>query len=208
MASLTKIDVVNQALIKAGADPIASLDTTQLSDQGEIRSATLAGVLYDQALAEILRMHTWNCCTARAQLVRLQDSPAFGYDYAYQLPADFNRLIRAFDNTSNQVNSTMWVIEGDQLLCDYDAIYIKYVKTPSSVGVLDPLALRAVICHLASKLVVGLQLDIDWATRLTNELQQVILPEARSTDTFENKELLVETSEWIKARVNQYPYAG
>ena len=41
----TKIDICNQALLKVGADTIASLDTNQNTNESSIRSAKLCNIL-------------------------------------------------------------------------------------------------------------------------------------------------------------------
>ena len=198
--ALSKIDVCNHALLKVGADLIASLDTSSATDEGVIRSATLCNVFYDQALEETLRLYPWNCCTKRATPTKLATAPAFGYDNAFQIPNDCMRIINIFDNVNQYDGEMRWTIEGDHILCDYSTIYLKYIAKPTSVGILDPLAMQAFICVLASKLCSPLQLDSDWAMRITNELYQIVLPQARSIDTIENKELMLEESYWITGR--------
>jgi hypothetical protein len=71
--------------------------------------------------------------------------------------------------------------------------------------VLDALAVRALICNLALKLAIPLQLDDKQAARILAELEQIVLPMARSVDTFENKELLTEESTWITSRYQDRP---
>lgn len=196
----SKIDICNQALLKVGADLIASLDTAGETDTGVIRSAKLCKALYDQALEEVLRMYTWNCCVARAIPSRLQDAPSFGYDYAFQLPNDCLRVVAVYEDEGMYDDGLQWVVEQGQILCDYEAIYLKYVRKPDNVNILDSLCTQAVICNLALKLCVALQLDDDWATRISNELHGIVMPQARSIDTFENKELMLEESDWILSR--------
>lgn len=204
--SLTKIDVCNHALLKVGADSIASLDTSAATDEGVIRSARLCNILYDQALEETMRLYPWNCCTRRATPVKLAEVPAFGYEFYFQLPNDCMRVINVFDNINEYDDQIQWVLEGRKLLCNYDTIYLKYVAKPTNVGDLDALATQALICILAKKLCTPLQLDDDWETRITNEIYQIVLPQARSIDTFENKELLLEESSWVLARNVETPF--
>jgi hypothetical protein len=198
--ALTKIDVCNQALLKVGGDAIASLDTSASSDDGTIQQARLCNIFYDQALEETMRVYPWNCCTARTIPVKLSETPAFGYENAFQLPNDCMRVINVFDDPNQNLTGISWVVEGNQILCDYDVIYLKYVKKPTDVGTLDSLAVRALICNLALKLAIPLQLDDDQAGKILRELEQVVLPSARSIDTFENKELLLEESNWVVSR--------
>jgi len=201
--ALTKIDVCNHALLKVGADTIASLDVASATDEGTIQSAKLCNILYDQALEEVMRLYTWNCCTKRATPVRLAEVPAFGYDYMYQLPNDCMRVINVFDSVQEYIDDVQWVIENNKILCNYNIIYLKYVAKPTNVGELDPLATRALICMLAIKLSTPMQLNDKQTKSIIQELETIVLPAARSIDTIENKELLLEESNWILSRSNQ-----
>jgi hypothetical protein len=203
--ALSKIDVCNQALLRVGADAIASLDTSSDLDDGTVVEANLCNIFFDQALEETMRIYPWNCCTERTLPVKLAEDPVFGYESAFQLPNDCMRVISVFDSEDQYVTGVRWVVEGGKILCDYDIIYLKYVKKPTNVGELDALAVKALICNLALKLAVPLQLDDKQASMILMELEQAILPAARSIDTIENKELLTEESTWITSRYNDRP---
>lgn len=198
--SLTKIDICNHALLKVGADTIASLDTAQAVDEGTIRSAKLCNIFFDQSLEETLRMYPWNSCTKRATLSQLTDAPVFKYAYAYQLPNDCVRVINVYDNKNAYDTNLEYVIEGRQVLTNAKNTFLRYVATPDTVTILDPLAASALICVLASKLCTPLQLDNKMQQQLLGELETIILPQARSIDTFENKSWQSEDSEWIQSR--------
>lgn len=179
---------------------IASLDTSAATDEGEIRSANLCNVFYDQALNETLRIYPWNCATKRAVPVRLTDDPAFGYKYAFQLPNDYVRVLSVTSDPNYGETGMQWVVEGGKILCDYSVIYLKYIHTIDNVNCLDSLATNALVLKLALKLSVPLQIETKMANGIIQELEQVVLPAARSIDTFENKELLIEESSWIQSR--------
>jgi hypothetical protein len=202
--ALSKTDICNHALLKVGADIIASLDTDINSSEGTVETALLCNVLFDQSLDELLRLYQWNCCTKRNTPTKLTSIPDWKYTSEFALPNDFIRLLTITDNPSYQADDIEWVVEDEKILCDYAQIYIRYIARPENVGKLDPLATRALICLLASKLAMPLQQDDNMAQRLTNELYQVILPEARSIDTFENYDLNLPESQWIIAR--RYTY--
>jgi hypothetical protein len=203
--ALTKIDLCNHALLKVGADTIASLDTNPDASEGINRKAALCNILFDQALEEILRSYTWNCVTKRAKLTRLSEKPSFKWDYQYQLPGDFCRLINLYDNVNAYDDGTEWVIEGNSVLCDHEEVYITYTHIPEDISILDPLAAQAVICKLAIKLCVPLQLDESMANNILQELLGVVMPAARSIDTFENKEYSSPESQFLLARNNTSP---
>jgi len=198
--SLGKIEICNHALLKVGADTIASLDVAQATDSGVIFSAKLCNILFDQALLETLRSYSWNSATKRTQLTRLAEAPAFKYSYKYALPIDYVRLINLYDSTDAYDDGTEWSIESGEILTDYDAAYIKYIAKPEDISVLDPLAQQALICNLAMKLAVPMQLDEKLKNNLLTELQTIILPTARSIDTIENKNWDNEESNFLTSR--------
>lgn len=129
----------------------------------------------------------------------------FGYQNYIQKPTDMIRLINCFRSDDQRDQRTAWVLEGDYILANENKLYIRYIAKPAETTDLEPLCTEALIVNLAKKLAPALQLDADWETKLNNELYQVILPKARSIDTFENKELLLEESDWMLSRTYQYP---
>jgi len=128
----------------------------------------------------------------------------FGYGSYSELPSDLIRLVDVFRDESMRDERTSWVVEGGYILSDYDTLYMKYIAKPETTE-LDPLCTNAVICNLAMKLCTALQLDDNWAKRINDELFGIILPQARSIDTIENKELLLEESSWLLNRNYDYP---
>ncbi len=70
---LSKVEICNHALLKIGADTIASLDINQTDSEAVVQSAKLCGILFDQALEETLRTYKWNSALKRSQLSRLTD---------------------------------------------------------------------------------------------------------------------------------------
>jgi hypothetical protein len=202
---LSKVEICNHALLKIGADPIASLDINQTDSEAVVQSARLCGILFDQALDEVLRSYKWNSALERAQLSRLTETPAFKWKYKYQLPNDCIRVFNVYDDIEAYDDRTEYVVEGRTILCDYDAVYLCYVKRPNDVSSLDAGLTKCIIQSLAIKLSVPMQLDQVMQNSLITEYQRVILPEARSVDTLENRYWEMEESDFILSRYNQQP---
>jgi hypothetical protein len=68
-----------------GVDEISSFDD-------ETREAKLCTNLYPTTRDSLLQQHPWRFSLGQASLARLVDTPLYGYDYAYQLPAGFLRV--------------------------------------------------------------------------------------------------------------------
>ncbi len=202
---MTKIDICNHALLKVGADTIASLDINQNDAEGVIYSAKLCNILFQQALDETVRMYEWNTCKKREQLVRSSEAPAFKFKYKYQLPNACIRVINLYDSKEGYDDGTVWTIEGDEILCNYESAFLSYVASPEDVSILDSLATQVLILNLAIKLSVPLQLDQKIQNNLIQELQQIVLPLAKSVDTLENKYWNMEESNWLNSIYNDSP---
>jgi len=101
-----------------GADRI-----TSLSDATE--NARRLTAIYDDCLEDVLRAHPWNFAITRTSLAVLASTPAFEYDYEFQLPSGCLRVIEVSDGSSP---ITAYKIEGRKLLLNYDTVYIKYIS--------------------------------------------------------------------------------
>lgn len=202
---LSKIEICNHALLKIGADTIASLDINQNDTEAVVQSAKLCNVLFKQSLDETLRTYKWNSALKRYKLNRLSEAPAFKFKYQYQLPSDCIRVINVYDKADAYDDRTQWVVEGRTILCDYESVYICCVSRPSDVSQLDAFLTRAIIQNLAIKLAVPMQLDQVMQNNLIQEYESVILPAARSVDTLENKYWEMEESDFILSRYNEQP---
>ena len=202
---LSKIDICNHALLKIGADTIASLDTASNTTDATIQSAKLCNILFDQALEQTLRTYQWNSAMKRDELIRVSETPAFKWKYKYQLPNDYIRVVNVYETTDAYDDGTSWVVEGNFILTDYEKLFLSYVSKPSDLSQLNSFLTECIIQNLAIKLCVPMQLDEGMKNNLISEYNQVILPQARSIDTLENKFYDSEESNFIISRYNNSP---
>ncbi|QDP67366.1 MAG: hypothetical protein Tp1124SUR272871_46 [Prokaryotic dsDNA virus sp.] len=86
MATTSKIDIAQQAMVLVGLQPLTSFD-----DQTD--EALSANLLYETVVRDCLSQHTWNFATGQKVLNRLADTPVDIWDAAYQLPTDVEPLI-------------------------------------------------------------------------------------------------------------------
>jgi hypothetical protein len=108
-----KIEIINVALSRLGADPIISL-TEQTVQQ------VLAVSLWDVARRACLREHTWNFAVTDVELNQVSGYVPFEYKYAYQLPANTIRLLQVY-------NDPVFKIQGRRILTNQEVCKIKYV---------------------------------------------------------------------------------
>ena len=86
MATTSKIDIAQQAMVLVGLQPLTSFDD-------KTDEALSANLLYETVVKDCLSQHTWNFATGQKALNRLADTPVDIWDAAYQLPTDVEPLI-------------------------------------------------------------------------------------------------------------------
>lgn len=134
-----QIDIVNQALTKLGEARIVSMN----DDNKAARSMSSAYNII--TLAEI-RAHNWRFAIKRTELAVLADAPAWGYNYQYQVPSDYLRLVQVNDQLIDvnapyyiTTSNSLYQLEGKQILTNLGAPlkirYVSNVTTPE--GVID-----------------------------------------------------------------------
>jgi hypothetical protein len=141
------LNIVNSALLLAGCDTITSLT------QENTRNARVANTIYDQIRQGMLRSHPWNFATKRASLALLTETPAFGYSYYYQLPADCLRIVR------EENPNVIYKVEGRRILTDQPGINIIYIYDVEDVSAMDRLFIEALTYRLAAQFAAMIKLD-------------------------------------------------
>ncbi len=134
------VGIVNAALDKLGVEPIGALTD-------DVKQARAANRVFDRLRDLELTLHTWRFSVARTTLPALSTAPAFGYARAFQVPADFLRLLWCGDYAPGvdltEVRSSMdsqdWTIEGRNILTNYAApLKVVYVRKVTTVGEFSP----------------------------------------------------------------------
>lgn len=111
--AFSKIQLISNALILLGDEPISSL-----SDSGA--GAKAGANLYESSYLSMLSSHRWNFATKKTTLSRLAEAPKNEYKYQYQLPTDIVNLITTYPVSTYR-------IIGDKLYSDSSSIDIDYV---------------------------------------------------------------------------------
>jgi hypothetical protein len=130
--SLTKVQVISNAIALLGKKPILSLD-----GQGDLVVAAEQAfdLLFSSSLAEC----QWRFATNILQLSEVANPPfpnspvTVDYNYAYEFPADFIRTIRVFPQ-----NYDWDLFQGKIMLTNQSPpIYLEYVFQPLIVTIPD-----------------------------------------------------------------------
>ncbi len=187
----SEVSICNVALSRINAAPITSLTDGS-------RQATLCHDLFPALRDELLRVHTWNFAVARVLLARREVAPVFGWSYAYQLPADFIRVVSVHGEESGR-SVASYRVEGDALLSDDPALYLRYIKRVTDTNIMTPDFRRALSLWLAADLALGLGNSRTLRGALLDEYRAA-LQAARSADAIEDTPLEEPDPSWVTAR--------
>jgi hypothetical protein len=192
----SKTDIVNIALGRLGAKRIMDV-----SDDTN-KTARLANTFWDHTVREVLRSHPWNCAKTRVELGQLSTAPAFEWDYQYQLPSDFLRMVR-LNGLLAWEPEDFYEIEGNVLLTDQDAAKVQYIKHEEDTTKYDSLLVKAIACKLAAEMCVSLSEHEGLSASLMQEFETVIMPRARRVDGNEKGHRQYDYSNsslWVQSR--------
>jgi hypothetical protein len=186
-------EIVNQALDLLEEEPALSID----DDRDVVRWMRRNYVPTRDAL---LRRHPWNFAIRRALLPALSDAPAFGWDYAYQLPADCLRLFPLTESGDFEGPSVAYALEERKILTDATApLKIRYVFRAEDASLFDPLFVEVLAQTLAMKAANWITRKQSYTERLTLMLRET-LSNAQFIDGLETFGERAEADDWINAR--------
>lgn len=134
----TNVSICSNALLKIGDNPISSFDEATTA-------ARLCSNLWTTVRDGVLRAHPWNCAVKRSTLAPKADPPAYGFSYAFTVPADFLRLLEADTLGDHKV-------EGRDILADENPLYIRYIFRNEDMNSYDTLLIDALTNRMAAEL--------------------------------------------------------
>ena len=138
------LSICSSALLMLGADEITSFAETS-------REAKLCANLYPVTRDELVQMYPWRFAVGQITLARLATAPLFGYQYAFQLPADLLRII------STEFGTDYRVFE-NRLYANSDTLRLTYLFRPQEAA-MPAYFVRALELRLAEILALALQED-------------------------------------------------
>lgn len=166
----TAVKVCSDALVELGLAPINSFDPN--ADR-----SIAAENLYPQVRDNVLRSHPWNCAIKRVVLSPDTVAPAFGWTYAYTLPGDCLRVL----SIAEKRRRIPYAKEGNALLCDEGAVYLRYVYRNDNPATWDASLFRAMTLAMAAALAIPVCEDANKKQEKERELLAV-LRTARAVD--------------------------
>lgn len=199
MASV--IQIANRALTKLGAARIISL-----GDDNKQSRAVLS--CFDDLRDDELRSHRWSFAMKRTSLAADSDAPAFGFTYAYTLPADFLRLDLVNDEFPAVVmdnyigmETNEYTIEGNKILANIAApLKLRYIARIEDPSQMDVNFREALACRIAAELAEDLTQSNQKRELAWNEYKQAVSRAIR-TNAIEKPPMMQGDNQWIMSRL-------
>jgi len=170
--ALSALVLCSRALLKIGAQPIASLD------EGTAE-AEVAAHLYPAVRDALLSAHPWSFATGQMALPRLVEAPQADHAHAYQLPADFLRVISAGGAGSGR--GLEYRLRENRLHTDAPEVTLTYLFRPAE-SAFPPFFAAALAARLAAEFCIPLTESSSRAD-LLHRLAESELRHARVADS-------------------------
>jgi hypothetical protein len=117
-----KLDIFSRTLVKCGQRPLLSLSDARPEQRAIDR-------VYDSAVEKLIEGALWKFA---ARTDELQPSATvtsnFGYQYVYEQPEDYVRIIRICDNERLRPTLRDFMLEGEFIYADCNPLYLQYVS--------------------------------------------------------------------------------
>jgi hypothetical protein len=146
MMASSKIDLCSLALLKIGADSIASFE------EGTAE-AEVAANLYPIVRDALISAHPWNFALAQRTLAKLSIEPVADFDNAFQLPPDCLRVLSA--GIEGRGRGLDYRISEHYLHANVEAVVLTYLYRPNETD-FPPFFNMALIARLAAEFCIPL----------------------------------------------------
>jgi hypothetical protein len=186
---LSAVELCATALLKIGAQPIASLED-------ETAEAACARRLYPITRDALLSLHPWSFTLAQVELAPEATAPVADYAHAFSLPADHLRTISV--GAGGRSRGLAYRVQGASILCDAEAITLSYQRRVEE-SELPAFFLPLLLTRLAAELCIPLTEGTSRAMELFR-LAEAELKLARLIDSQQGTPQRVDDFTLIEAR--------
>lgn len=185
--AISEVTICNRALAKVGAERIISL-----ADSNE--RAALCAEVYPTVRDDLLRGHPWNFAISRVALAPIMGEPLFDWGFQFQLPSDCLRVLE-----TDLAKEAKWKVEGRRLMCDFEAVSIKFIKNVNDPSQFDANFVELLACKMAADISYSLVQSVTLRDQLIQEYERK-LRLARSFDAQEGQGDRVYADTWLNSR--------
>ncbi len=149
----SQVEIANRALTKLGAARIISLDD-------DVKQARSVKSMFELVRDAEMRAHIWSFTVKRKSLAALSSTPDWGFDYEYQVPSDYLRILQVNDiypgpslDDYRNASTAEYVIENRKILANFAApLKIRYIARIEDTSLWDATFIEAFASRLAMEM--------------------------------------------------------
>ena len=193
---MSKIEIINRALLKLGEPPISSLNDAAFSTSYEM--------IFNDVKNLLLSAYPWRFAVKTQKLARLEKM--FAGRFMYPLPADCLLLLKVYVETNADIADFRAVSAEDYEIADgcvlvfyKGAVQIDYVTKLDDDADFPPLFREALVCKIAAELSMRLKHSLQTKQIFDNEFFNFIRQAELNNEIMKSAEFLPDGS-WIKIR--------
>jgi hypothetical protein len=194
MTMATGVSICSNALLMLGSQTI-----NDFADETNLDRAKLCANLYPTVRDDMLRSHPWNCCIKRAVLAPDAVAPAFGYDYAFELPADFSRVLEV-GSSGQQID---YLVEGRSIQANTTVLELRYVFRNEVENTWDAHLVKLVTLAMAAAMAYPVTQSASMQQTMEQKLE-TSLRRARAVDGQEDPPQTLGDERLYAARFGSY----
>lgn len=163
------------------------------------KEANAVDAIFDELRDFMLESHNWNFATKRVQLAQLATTPAYEWDYEYQLPSDFIRVVSVHNNSTGR-DWVAYKIENGKIMSDASALYLRYVARVEDPNLMPATFRNAFAKLLASRLAMTISQSAALSKELYSQYLDQDIPLAKSSDSIQDMPDQLPESSWLSVR--------
>ncbi len=187
----SQVGIANAALRSVGASTITSFT------QGT-KNANFLNDVYADLRDSLLETHPWNWAVKSVKLALLAATPVVKFDFAYQLPADFIRVVSV--HGSNEGTAIVdHKVRDDRIEAVSSEAWLIYISRVTDPNVMSPLFRKAlssmIAIQAATSIVESRTLREDMVKQHDKDLRR-----ARSADSMSDLPDRMPVGSWMTSR--------
>jgi len=193
---MSKIEIINRALLKLGEPPISSLNDAAFGQSYDM--------VYQDVKNLLLSTYPWRFAVITQILPRREQM--YGSHYMYTIPADCLFLIKVFNKNNADMADCHFSSAVDYELADgaiisdvKNGLHIEYVRRLDDDATFAPLFREALAAKLAAELSMRLKHDLNLKQMFETEFFNLIRQAELNNEIMKSAEILPDNS-WVKIR--------
>ncbi len=193
---MSKIEIINRALLKLGEPPISSLNDAAFGKSYEL--------IYEDVKNLLLSSYPWRFAVATKRLARREQM--YGDKFMYQLPQDCLLLLKVFACSLKDLTEPRpYALQGYELadnciisLID-DGVEVEYVRVIHDDTPFPPLFREAIAAKVAAELAMRIKHSLNLKQALENEFLTLVQQAELNNEITKDAELVPDNS-WVLVR--------